>query len=290
MVRVLLGNRALNGVVEQFAVYILGGLIRGGNKGDVLAHDVGNHAGQQRVVGASEHERVDPGILEGLQVLASGLQQFGAGGNALLHKLHEARAGHRVHLKVGGNREGVLVGAGGDGRLRRNHADLAVAGRGKRAAGSGLNHLDDGDAVLAGVTFAGVAQHGGGCGVAGDDEHLHAGVDELVHDAQCVGAHLCNFEGAVGAVRGVADVDDAFVGQLIHDGAGHGKAAYAGVEDADGCRGGGGYGFGASPGGAGTVGIGCVDAITHGSPTLQYRSFPRSMLTRVRGGFFPGGG
>ena len=259
-------------MVEQFAVHVLRGLIRGGNQGDVLTHNVGNHAGQQRVVGTAEHEGVHAGILERLQVLAGGLQQLGAGGNALLHELHEARARHRVHLKVRGNRESVLVGAGGDGRLRRNHTDLAVTGCGERTAGGGLNHLDDGDAVLAGVAFAGVAEHRCGGGVAGDDEHFHAGVDEFIHDAQRVGAYFCDFEGAVGAVGGVADVDDAFVRQLVHDGACHGESANAGVEDADGCRGGGAYGRGASPGGAGTVGIGCINAVTHVSPTLRYRS------------------
>ena len=71
---------------------------------------------------------------------------------------------------------------------------------------------------------------------------------------------------------GVADVDDAFVRQLVHDGACHGESADSGVEDADGCRGGGAYGRGATPGGAGTVGIGCVDTVTHVSPTLRYRS------------------
>ena len=170
-------------MVEQFAVHVLRGLISGGHQGDILTHDVGNHAGQQRVVGTTEHEGVYTGILERLQVLAGGLQQFGAGGNTLLHELHEARARHRVHLKVRGNSESVLVSAGGDGRLGRNHADFAVAGCGERAAGGGLNHLDDGDAVLSGVAFAGVAEHRCGGGVAGDDEHFHAGVDEFIHDA-----------------------------------------------------------------------------------------------------------
>ena len=149
---------------------------------------------------------------------------------------------------------------------------VSVLAGGERTAGGGLDHLDDGDAVLAGVAFAGVAEHRCGGGVAGDDEHFHAGVDEFIHDAKRVGAYFCDFEGAVGAVGGVADVDDAFVRQLVHDGACHGESANAGVEDADGCRGGGAYGRGASPGGAGTVGICCVDAVTHVSPTLRYRS------------------
>ncbi len=36
-----------------------------------------------------------------------------------------------------------------------------------------------------------------------------------------VGAYFCDFEGAVGSVSGVADVDNAFVRQLVHDGACH---------------------------------------------------------------------
>ena len=83
---------------------------------------------------------------------------------------------------------------------------------------------------------------------------------------------FCDFEGAVGAVGGVADVNDAFVRQLVHDGACHGESANAGVEDARwvprrwGLRA---LGF---PRGCGHGGIGCINAVTHVSPTLRYRS------------------
>src|SRR5690606_39718725 len=100
-----------------------------------------------------------------------------AADHTVLDELDEARAGLRGEGQRGRGGEGVLVGAGGDGALRRDHAHAVVAGRGDGAAHGRLDHLDDGDVVA----FAGVAQHGGGGGVAGDDEHLHTVVDQTIH-------------------------------------------------------------------------------------------------------------
>ena len=71
-----------------------------------------------------------------------------------------------------------------------------------------MDDLDDGHPLALRVAAAGVVQDGGGGGVARDDEHLDPGVDELVHDAQGEPAHLLDGAGSVGAVRGVADVED----------------------------------------------------------------------------------
>ena len=83
------------------------------------------------------------------------------------------------------------------------------------------------------AAFARVAEHRGRRRVARDHEQLHAGVHEVVHDPQGIGAHLGDRQGPVGAVRGVTDVEDLLVGQLVDDRPGHRQPAEARVEDAD---------------------------------------------------------
>ena len=55
-----------------------------------------------------------------------------------------------------------------------------------------------------------------------------------VEDVEGEAAHLGDRLRPVGGVRGVADVVDGLVRQLVQDGAGDGEPADAGVEDADG--------------------------------------------------------
>ena len=233
----LAGARGRVGVLEaeadQFPVEVLGGLLRGGDERDVLPHHEREGAGQQRVVGASQHEGVHARRTQRGRVLPGGLQQFGAGGDAGLHELHEPRARDRGDLEVRGGRERVLVGAGPDGRLGADHADPARARGGHGAAHGGLDHLDHGDAVASRVALASVAQHGGRRGVARDHERLHAARDELVHDRQGQGPHLGDGPRAVRRVLRVAHVEDGLVGQLVHDRPGHGQPAHARVEHAD---------------------------------------------------------
>ena len=112
---------------------------------------------------------------------------------------------------------------------RADHADPLVArGRG-RAPGRGEDHLDDGDVVA----LAGIAQHRGAGGVARDDQRLHAALVEVVEALEGVLADLADGLLAVGLARGVAEVDDRLVRELVDDGARDGQPAEAGVEDAD---------------------------------------------------------
>lgn len=94
----------------------------------------------------------------------------------------------------------------------------------------GQDHLDDGHVVA----FAGVAQAGRGCRVAGDDQRLDAAAHEVVADGQRVRPNVGDRQRAVGPVAGVADVDDVLVGQLIDDRPRDGEPSDAGVEDPDG--------------------------------------------------------
>ena len=80
-----------------------------------------------------------------------------------------------------------------------------------RGPHSGLDHLDHGDRVA----FACIAEHRRRCGVAGDHEHLHALVDEVVEDLERVAPHVGDRLRAVGRVGGVADVDHGLGGELV---------------------------------------------------------------------------
>ena len=230
------GVRPFQAAGRQGPVDVLGRFLGAGDEGDVLPHDVGDDAGEQRIVGAAQHHGVHTGGLERFQVLAGDGEQFRARGDAGLDIGHERRAGHGGDVQVRGGGKGVLVGAGADGGGGPDDTDAAGAGGGDGAAHGRLDHFDDGDPVAGGVAFAGVAQHGGGRRVARDGQQLHAGIHQLVHDAQGVGPDLGDGERSVGAVGGVADIEDGFVGQLVDDGPGHGESADAGIKDADGTR------------------------------------------------------
>ena len=110
-------------------------------------------------------------------------------------------------------------------------AFLIVRGFYNRAPHGGQDHLDDGDRV----PLAGVAQEGGRRGVAGDDDHLAAALDEVVGDGLGVPAHVGDAQRTVGPVGGVADVDHRFVRQLVDDRSRHRQPADAGVEHPDRC-------------------------------------------------------
>ena len=84
-----------------------------------------------------------------------------------------------------------------------------------------------------GEALTGIPQHGRRRGVARDHEQLDALGDEVVHHRERVAAHLGDRLRAVRRVRGVADVEDGLLRQLVDDRAGHGESADAAVEDSD---------------------------------------------------------
>ena len=155
--------------------------------------------------------------------------ELGSAGDALLDEVDEARAHLGGQDDLGSRGEGVLVGEGLGGRVRADHADPTAVGGSDRAAGGGQDHLDHRYVV----PLPGVAQHRGAGGVAGDDEHLDALVDEVVEALEGVLTDLGYRLGAVGLARGVAEVDHCLVGQLVHHGPGDGESAEARVEDPD---------------------------------------------------------
>lgn len=152
----------------------------------------------------------------------------GAGRDARLDVLDELRAHLREQLD-GRGAEGVVVGERARGGLRADDADAAVAGDRGGLAGGRHDHLDDRHVVA----LAGVAQGCRRARVAGDDEGLHAPMDEIVEGLQDEAAHLGDRARAVGGAGRVAQVEDVLVRQQVDDRAGHRQATEAGVEDAD---------------------------------------------------------
>ena len=91
------------------------------------------------------------------------------------------------------------------------------------ASGGGQDDLDDWDVVA----LAGVAEHGGAGGVAGDDEQLDALGDEVVEALEGELAHRGQRLRAVGLAGGVAQVQHGLVRELVDHGARHRQAAEA---------------------------------------------------------------
>ena len=79
-------------LLGQHPVDVPGRLVRAGHERHLVPHDVRDDAGQQRVVGAAEHEGVDAGLPHRVEVLVGGPEHLGTAGEALLDVLDEARA------------------------------------------------------------------------------------------------------------------------------------------------------------------------------------------------------
>ena len=182
-------------------------------------------------MGAAEHQGVHAVGLQRREVALGQAQDLPAGGDAALDEVDEPRAVGGGDVDAGHGVEKVLVGPRADRRGGADDPDLAVARGRHRAPHGGQDHLDDGDRV----PLAGVAQEGGRRGVAGDDDHLAAALDEVVGDGLGVPAHVGDAQRTVGPVGGVADVDHRFVRQLVDDRSRHRQPADAGVEHPDRC-------------------------------------------------------
>jgi hypothetical protein len=229
------GRRPL-GVAEEVAGHehpheVLRGLVGAGHERDVgPEHDL-HDPGQQRVVRAAEHHRVDPRLLQRREVRLRDAQDLPPARHAALDEVHEAGARRRRDLDVARRAEHVLVGARRDGGAGADHADVPGAGGGHRPAHRGQDDLDDRHRVA----LPDVDEAGRGRAVARHHERLDPAVHERVAQREGVAADLGDGQRAVRAVRGVAHVHDAFGGQLVDDGPRDGEPADPGVEDPDGC-------------------------------------------------------
>jgi hypothetical protein len=174
-------------------------------------------------VRAAEDQRVDVGRDQGVEVLVGRGEQVVAPGDPRLDEVDEAGTGPGGQGDVGGRREGVVIRQGLGRGAGADDADPAVVRGGHGPAGGRQDHLDHGHVV----PLAGVAQHGSTRGVAGDDQRLHAAGDEVVEALEGILADLGDRLRAVRLARGVAEVEQRLVGQLVDHRAGHGEPAEA---------------------------------------------------------------
>ena len=219
--------------VGQQPEEILGGLLGRGHQGHPFTHDIGDDAGEQRIVRAPQDEGVDLSALQGREVVTRHLEQLRSGGDPTLDELHEARAGHRQQLHLRGRREGIGIRPRRVGADRADDPDSRIAGGSHRTAHRGSDDLDDRHVI----SLARIVQHRGAGGVAGDDERLDPTVDEPVETLQGKLPSLGNRPGAVRSSGRVTEVDDALVRELVEHGASDGEAPVSGVENPDRCVG-----------------------------------------------------
>ena len=120
---------------SSIGAHLEGGLVGRRHEHDVAAHHVADRAGQVRVVGAAEQQRVDPGVAHRRQQPLGQHVHLVAAGLAPLDELDEAGAGRAGQLDRSAPAAGdrPLVGARADRADRADHADPAVAG-GRHAA------------------------------------------------------------------------------------------------------------------------------------------------------------
>ena len=182
-------------------------------------------------MGAAEHQGVDAGIPHRFQVLAGNSLELRAVRHAVFDELDEAwaRLGGDLQMRRSGER--VLVRLRQHRRPGADDTHMSVTGSSHSAPDRRLDHLDDGDPVA----LTGVAQHGAAGRVAGDDQQLHPLVDELVHHLQGEGADFGKRARTVRAARGVTDITDRLVRQLVQNTACDSEPAHAAVEDPDRC-------------------------------------------------------
>ena len=149
----------------------------------------------------------------------------------LLDVLDKLRTSTLRELQPGSSRERIRIRTGVHGGLCADHPDMSITSCMHRSTHCGLDHLDDRDAV----SFASVAQHSGTRGVARDDEHFHALVDEMIHHIEGIRAHLGDRTRSVWTAGSVTHVQQGFMGKQVENRPCHCQTADTAVEDANGC-------------------------------------------------------
>ena len=217
-----------------------GGRLRGVDDLDAGGHGTLEEGPQQRVVRAAQDQRVWVKSVVGSfgeEFIEIDVDHLGGDGVVWSSPLRPAgrAAGRLSRWRAGPGRSsggiGVALhgGVGGD--------DQYVAGMGS-GAGGGRAGLDDAEHGNGNRVLNGVESQGAG-GIAGDDEELGALFfdQELRALRRIAGDGAAGF-GAIGQTGRVADESEAGVRQACDQGAQDGEPAEAGIEDADGGRGG----------------------------------------------------
>src|SRR6266571_3343524 len=188
---------------------------------------------QQRVVSASEHERVCAQADDVLQVAPQHLLSPWRVSFACLDDVDQlwarllVHADHRVDLL-----DCMQVLLATHRALGRDHADPVVLRGLHCRLRAGADHADDRNFE----DLARVVERGGGCGVARDHDELDVTAFEVADDVDREAANLVLEARAVWKMQQVGDVDGGLQRQALADRPEHSEPAHAGIEDPDGPR------------------------------------------------------
>lgn len=180
-------------------------------------------------MGAAQNQHVGTGLQQRLHVAAQQGAKLGAGQIAALDMLDQPRAGLGDHLQVARMLLQQVMeflpaqrGAGGE------DSDHAAA-RGRHRRLHGRLHADERQRI----GRAQMLDRGDRRGVAGDDDQLGSGSDQLLGDRHAACPDLRLGLAAIRAVAAVGEIDQLLGRQLAPDLAQHRQAADAGIEYAD---------------------------------------------------------
>ena len=200
---------------------------------DPLADHLLDRCAQDRVVSASEHERIDRGVHEGPEVDFGNLARNMRVGPSLFGERHEQRGSGLNDLDIAlhtSDRGGVR--ARSHRSLGCQNADRSAPAPLDRCARARLDHADHRNREL----FAKRRQRCRRGGVAGDDQHLDATPEKMVRCLQRIPRHDGGRFRPVRNARGVAEVDQRLIGKRPRNLPEDRQSAHSGVEHSDGPR------------------------------------------------------
>ena len=181
---------------------------------------------QQRVVGASQNQRVD--FRTAAQVVAH--QDLGLGRirQPFLHHVHQHGAGLRPHAQTA-RLQPPLIGLAADGRLGADHADAGGAGDACRGFHAWVDYAPNRD----GAARRQCGHRHGGSRVACHHQGLHALAAQEFRDSRGEIDHHFRRFAAVGHARRVTQINEIAVRHAAPKGLQNGEPADARIEHAD---------------------------------------------------------
>ena len=150
---------------------------------------------------------------------------------AFFHQRHEQRCGLRQDARVGivgvdGTGIGIAVHCGVGG----NNADVVVARGGQCSLRPGFNHAQH--RHVAGHLLHFGSGNGGNC-IAGNHQGFDLVLQQEIDNLQRKIFNRVARLHTVRHARGVAEIDNVFIGQAFHQCTDDGEAAHAGIENTD---------------------------------------------------------
>jgi len=225
-------SRAAEAVAAgEDAANLKGCLARGGDQTHLRTQDAVDRRGDERVVGAPQHDRVDPALDDGLEITSRDLFELGSVYDAAFDHGHELGAGLLVDLdsRVQGV-DCTPVRAARCRQRRGENSDAPVARLLDRGPGPRLD--DPNDRHLERSLCR--PQCRSRRRVARDHDQLHVHADKVVYDLESEPTDLGEVTYPVRYPRRVSEVHRILVGQTILDLRKHRQTADARIENANG--------------------------------------------------------